>query len=390
MKNFEVNTKALEKDFLEVHVLINKAYPNWIQPLDNDVLSVFDKSKNKLLQKAEAMRWVLKDDQGKLIGRIAAFVNKKYTNKGDDVEVGGIGFFDCIDDHKAAALLFNTAKKWLMDRGMEAMDGPINLGDRDKWWGLLVDGFHPPIYNMNYNPPYYKNLFEAYGFRNFYDQLCWSLTVSGEAHQLAPKFYEAHKKYSGDPDFKAEFINKKNLEKYARDLSVIYNKAWAQHEGNKDISPEQVLKLFKTIKPVLDEKLIWFAYYKDEPVAMWVNLPDINQVIKHLHGKFGWFSKLKFFLIKKLVKNENFIGLAFGVVPEFQGKGLDYYLIVEAEQVIKSTTSYKKLELYWQGDFNPKILGISKNLGGKHSRTLVTYRYLFDRNKKFERHPVLL
>ncbi len=24
---------------------------------------------------------------------------------------------------------------------MEAMDGPINFGDRDRWWGLLIDGF---------------------------------------------------------------------------------------------------------------------------------------------------------------------------------------------------------------------------------------------------------
>jgi hypothetical protein len=123
---------------------------------------------------------------------------------------------------------------------------------------------------------------------------------------------------------------------------------------------------------------------------MWVNLPDINQIIKHLDGKFDWFAKLKFFLIKTFGKNENFVGLVFGVVPEFQGTGLDYYMIVEAEKVIKSTTSYKKLELYWQGDFNPKMLNISKNLGGKHFRTLVTYRYLFDRQKHFERHPVLL
>ena len=166
MEIFQVNSRKLEKDFLEVHVVINKAYSNWIQPLDRDVLSVFDKTKNKLLLKAEAMRWILKNDQGKLIGRIAAFVNKRYANKGDDIKVGGIGFFDCVDDYKAAELLFDTAKKWSIERGMEAMDGPINLGDRDKWWGLLVEGFHLPIYNMNYNPPYYKKLFETYGFQN--------------------------------------------------------------------------------------------------------------------------------------------------------------------------------------------------------------------------------
>ena len=58
---------------------------------------------------------------------------------------------------------------------MEAMDGPINFGERDRWWGLVTEGFKPPIYLMNYNPPYYQSLFENYGFKNFYNQVCWHL-----------------------------------------------------------------------------------------------------------------------------------------------------------------------------------------------------------------------
>ena len=104
---------------------------------------------------AKLIRWILKDDEGKLIGRIAAFTNKKYKNKGDDVPVGGIGFFECINNQEAADLLFDNAKHWLIQKGMEAMDGPINFGERDRWWGLITDGFTPPLYCMNYNPPYY-------------------------------------------------------------------------------------------------------------------------------------------------------------------------------------------------------------------------------------------
>ncbi|MEX2565002.1 MAG: hypothetical protein WD431_03595, partial [Cyclobacteriaceae bacterium] len=70
MKIFEVNSRKLEKDFLKIHVLINQPYPNWIRPLDKDVLSVFDLKKNKLLAKIEVIRWILKNDEGKLIGRI--------------------------------------------------------------------------------------------------------------------------------------------------------------------------------------------------------------------------------------------------------------------------------------------------------------------------------
>src|SRR5687768_8642808 len=173
MHLFEVTDQATANDFLLVNVRINRNDPNYIRPLDKDINEVFDKTKNKTYRFGEAIRWILKNDKGELIGRIAAFTNKKYRNKGDDLPIGGIGFFDCINDQRAAHLLFDTAKKWLADIGMQAMDGPINFGERDRWWGLLVDGFQPPVYCLNYNQPYYQQLFENYGFKGFYNQICF-------------------------------------------------------------------------------------------------------------------------------------------------------------------------------------------------------------------------
>ena len=140
MQLTEVTTPALAKEFLKVNVELNRKNPSYIHPLEKDIHEVFDKKKNKTFRAGEATRWILKDEKGKLIGRIAAFTNKKYKNKGDDVPVGGIGFFDCINDQGAADMLFDVAKHWLLQRGMEAMDGPINFGERDRWWGLVVKG----------------------------------------------------------------------------------------------------------------------------------------------------------------------------------------------------------------------------------------------------------
>jgi hypothetical protein len=92
--------------------------------------------------------------------------------------------------------------------------------------------------------------------------------------------------------------------------------------------------------------------------------------------------------MKKGVCNK-FTGIVFGIIPEFQGKGIDYYMIVEGAKVIQQKKQYHELELQWQGDFNPKMLNISKNLGATKSRLLCTYRYLFDRSKEFKRHPIL-
>jgi GNAT superfamily N-acetyltransferase len=381
----QVSDKSLAKEFLAVPIPIYKNDPNFIRPLDKDVNDVFDAKKNKAFRFGECARWILKDDDI-LIGRIAAFVNKKYRNKGDEQPTGGIGFFECINNQQAADMLFDVAKNWLIQRGMEAMDGPINFGERDRWWGLVTEGYKPPIYLMNYNLPYYQTLFENYGFKKFYNQICWHLFVQT---RLNEKFIEQDEKYNANPDFKAIHIRKKRLEKFANDFSIVYNKAWAKHEGNKQLSKEVAYKMFKAMKPVMDEHLIWFVYHNDEPIAFWVNLPELNQIFKHLNGKFGFFEKLTYLWLRKKGVCNKFTGIVFGVIPEYQGKGIDYYMIVEGAKVIQKKRQYNELELQWQGDFNPKILNISRHIGAKKSRMLTTWRYLFDRGKEFKRHPFL-
>src|SRR5436190_21114504 len=192
MQLTEVTNKEAAKDFIRANVEINKNDPNYIRPLDKDVNDTFDPAKNKTFRFGEATRWILRSDDGNLIGRIAAFTNKKYKNKGDDVPVGGVGFFDCINDQAAADMLFDVAKHWLLQRGMEAMDGPINFGERDRWWGLVVEGFQEPLYGMNFNQPYYQTLFETYGFRAFFHQICLGMDPK---QPLSAKLVEGHSVY---------------------------------------------------------------------------------------------------------------------------------------------------------------------------------------------------
>ncbi|MFN8244299.1 MAG: hypothetical protein U0X40_09640 [Ferruginibacter sp.] len=389
MQIIPVNTPETARAFLQVAVTINGKDPNWIRPLDKDINEVFDPNKNKAFRFGEAERWILRDEQGRLSGRVAAFTNKKYKNKGDDVPVGGMGFFECINDQSAANLLFDTARNWLQQKGMEAMDGPINFGERDRWWGLITEGYFAPLYCMNYNPPYYVNLFEQYGFKVFFNQVCFGLDAE---KRISQKTIDRHAALAANPDFSMELIRKNNLEKYAADFTTIYNKAWAGHGGLKQLAKEQVLIMFKKMKPVMDERVVYFAYYKKEPVAMFVNLPDINEYFKHFNGKFGLLQKLEFVWRQKFRRTRKFVGLVFGVVPEWQGKGVDSYIIGECARVIQvNPVLYKDYEMQWIGDFNPKMINVAEGLGDTfRSRNLATYRYLFDRNKEFQRHPLLI
>jgi len=388
MEICKVNDNQSRQLFLEIPTNIYANDPNWIKPLDKEINDVFDEEKNKAYRFGKTERWILRNNDGKWIGRIAAFVNKKYKTKGDDCAVGGIGFFECINNQEAADMLFDNAKHWLLNEGVEAMDGPINFGERDKWWGLVTEGFHPPLYGMNYNLPYYLKLFEDYGFQLFYEQFCFGMKLD---KPLQEKIWERHKSVAENPAFTIQNLKKNNLEKYISDFTEVYNKAWAGHGGMKQLAREQVAVIFKKMKPVMDEQIIWFAYHDSQPIGLFVNLPDLNQWFKKLNGKFGLMQKIYFLWLKRFQKNTKFNGLAFGVVPEFQGIGVDSFLIGEAYKSLQANKSnYTDYEMQWIGDFNPKMVNIATRLGDVFlSRKLITMRYLFDRTKTFKRHPVL-
>ncbi len=383
-----VTDSTTAHQFLQVPLDLYKNDPAWVQPLDKDIEEVFDKEKNKAFRFGEAIRWILKDDAGKTIGRIAAFVNNKYKTKGDEGPVGGVGFFECINNQEAANLLLDTAKNWLQEKGMYAMDGPINFGERDRWWGMVAEGYHSPLYCMNYNPPYYIQLFENYGFQVFFNQICFGFDPE---KKLSDKIFQRHKLVEEDGNFSFKTIKKNQLEKFAEDFSIIYNKAWAGHGGLKQMSKEQVHLLFKKMKPVMDERIVYFAYYKNEPVSLFVNIPDLNHYFRHMKGKFGLLQKLKFLWMQKFNPSKKFNGLIFGVVPEWQGKGLDAYMIGECSKIIQVPSKpYTAYEMQWIGDFHPKMINVAENFGDTfRTRRLVTWRYLFDRTKEFKRHPIL-
>lgn len=386
MKIIEVENEKQNRAFLDFPVDLYKNEKSWIRPLDKDVNAVFDTALNKTFKNGMAKRWLVYDSSEKCIGRIAAFVNQKTANKDNKQPTGGCGFFECIDDQKAANELFETAKLWLQSQGMEAMDGPINFGDRDKWWGCLADGFDiEPNYQCNYNFPYYRQLFENYGFEVYFKQFTFIRNTFDPFH---PRIMAKADILNNDTNYRFEHLKLKQLPKYTEDFRIVYNKAWANHDGVPELSVEQSASIMKAMKPIIDEKIIWFAYFKDEPVAFYINLPEVNQIFKHVNGKLDWLGKLKFVWHKWRKTNNKMLGLVFGVAPEHQGKGLDGALIMATAQMVqKDYRRYPKLEMNWIGDFNRKMIIVVKQIGGEIGKTHHTYRYLFDRSIPFERMP---
>ena len=368
----KVITRKDVRLFLDFPDKIHKNNPNYIKPLDKDIEHVFDVKKNVYFQKGICERWILMDEKNETIGRISSFINNEQT---EEEPTGGIGFFECIDYQKAADHMFDHCKSWLQNHGIKIIDGPINFGNRMQWWGLLIDGYQQPLYGMNYNPPYYQKLFENYGFEIYFLQNCYSIDLKAKLHQ---KFYTINDLLTTNPSYELRQFSKNNIQKFAKDFTTIYNKAWQNHRQDKILNIKEVTKTFKRLKPVIDEKTIWFAYYNNQPIGCWLNLPNLNDYFRKVNSKFGLFSVIKFMWLKKFRRTKKLVGLVFGVIPEFQNKGVDAYIIVNALKTINSETHYETYEIQWIGDFNPKMSKIITNIGGKFTRALATYRYLIE------------
>jgi len=388
MKVVTVVSKQQEREFLMLPVRLYKNEAHWIRPLDKDIIAVFDRQKNKTFRHGECERWLLLDSNEEVIGRVAAFVNQRTVMKGNDQPTGGIGFFECINDKKSAFMLLDQCRHWLSSKGMEAMDGPINFGNRDRWWGLLIDGFDKdPNYQCNYNFSYYKNFFEEYGFQVYFYQLTFRRSIRGP---LSPKLWAKAEMIAKDPNYEIRVLRGDEISKLPEYILKVYNKAWANRYENPELSMTQADLIVKQMKPILDRRLLYFGFYKGEPVSFFLSLPEINQIFKYVNGRLDLIGKIKFLWHTLMKTNRKAFGILFGVVPEHQAKGLDGAMVLESRRVLQDEYKrYDEYEMNWIGDFNPKMINVVEQVGGVVNKKHATYRKLFDETKPFKRAPIL-
>ena len=379
----EVTDNKTNKLFLNFPSTLYKNEKNWVRYLDQDLEKVFNPEKNKSYRSGEAIRWILLDNK-KVVGRIATFYDQKTSEKNDQ-PTGGVGFFECINDQLAANLLFEESMSWLKEKGMEAMDGPINFGSRETFWGCLKEGFHEPVYNMPYNHAYYNELFENYGFQNYFNQFTYHIKL--EVGLIDPKFSKkAEELKRKNPDISFGIHDRKNPKKSEINFLEIFNASWAKFPGVRPLTEKHSSALFKSLKQILDPRLLIFAYSKEEPIAFFLMIPDINPIIKKFNGNLNLINKLRLlFDLKVRKQSSRALGLLFGVKPEFQGKSITDGMINFFEDEIGEGMHYTDLEMNWIGDFNPKMINMIKSLNADVKKVHITYRYLFDRNMDFKR-----
>jgi GNAT superfamily N-acetyltransferase len=389
MQISEVKKAADRKEFIRFPKELYRNDPDWVASLDTQVEAVFDPSKNQAFGHGEAIRWILRDDEQKTIGRIAAFIDY-VRSKANNQPTGGVGYFEVVDNREAAFILFNTARDWLASKGMEAMDGPINFGENDNNWGLLVEGFMQQGFGMPYNKKYYRSFFEDFGFKKYFEQYSYHRTVRDSNNvivEFPSRMMKIAEWLSKRPGYSFRHFELKDKRRFVNDIVEIYNSTWSVFkEDFTPLNPQFLEESIKKTKPFVDEELIWFAYYYDRPIAFFILYPDLNQIIKHFNGKLHLWNKIRFIYYKLTHKMTRMRAVAGGVHPSYQNSGIESTIFLQLYKVFKTRRWYKELELSWVGDFNPKMIAIYEALEASRAKTHITYRYLINKELPFRRY----
>ncbi len=374
MVNIEVvRDKKTLKKFIDFPYKHYENDENYVPDLRIMVKEVLDKKKNPFFKHGDAEYFIAVDENGKTLGRIAAITNQMYVDHWNE-NWGFFGFFEAIEDKEVVKALFDSAVKWLKDKGVEGMYGPTNPSTNDPC-GTLIDGFDtPPFVMMTHNKKYYDKIMRDYGLEKRMDLYAWYLR-----HQKIPermlnlsKKIEERLKSQG---ITIRNVDYGNLEEEAAKLRYIYNEAWKDNWGFVPLTDEEFKALVKELKMITPKELVFIVEDNGKPVAFSGTIPNINEIlIKIRNGKLLPFNFLKLINFKKKVKTVRILTL--GILEKYRKTGIDAVMYA---RTFESGTKmgYYEGEASWILENNTMMNRALKNINAELYKTYRIYRYKF-------------
>jgi len=362
------------KRFVMLEWEIYKNDPNWVPPLIDEDIKRLSPKDNPVFKHQEA-KYYMAFKNGKPVGRIDAHFDAKY-NEIHDENAGFFGFFESINDKEVAHALFDHAIEWLKAKGVETIYGPMNFNTNDDECGLLIEGFNlPPVVGMTYNPPYYIELIESYGFTKAKDLVAHIINIDEEFVNFVGKL-ESRLKPLSEKAMKYGFtirnVNLKKLEDEVKIIFDIYNDAWEQNWGSLPFEEEEINHLAKNLKQIVIPELAKIVEYNGTPAAFGLIIPDINQVLKELNGRLFPFGFVKF--LTGLKKITGLRLLALGIKKGYRRKGADSLLYYHLMKDALKMGRFKYCEVSWLLEDNHLIIRATEFMKGKHYKTYRVYK----------------
>lgn len=315
----EVPRGASLKPFIDFAWTVNGADPQWVPHLRMAIEPVLDRNKHPFHQHAE-VAYFLAERGGQVAGRIAAVVNHQYNQYHAPDRTGFFGFFECVDDPAVASALLDTASRWLRQRGMERMRGPMNFSTNDEFSspGVLLEGFETsPSVMMSHNPPYYGRLMDAAGMAKSKDLVAYWIP-----DRIPERLGNAMRRLGQRAGVTIRPVRMKQLQDEVRRVQEVYNAAWSQNWGFVPMTEAEFHHMAKELKPVVEPDFVLLAEKADgEPIGFLLALPDLNRAFRHLRdGRLFPLGVFKFLWHQRRIRTARILTL--GLKPGYQHLGL--------------------------------------------------------------------
>ena len=374
-KTIEIANKAdIEKFVKFPGSHIYKKSDHWVPPLISEEVKRFDITKNDYYTYGTSKLFAALDEKGNWVGRIACFINSTYIDKTNKRE-GFFGFFDAIDNHEVAKVLFNAITEEFSKNNITDVTGPINFSTNEEV-GLLIDGFDTnPTFMTNYSKPYYNDLLKGVGFQKLVDLFAYEWHSKYVFPDQFYRIVEALKKRS---KVKIRCFNKNNFQNELDTLWPLYNESFKEVWGFTPLTKIEFNELCNSFKLFADFDMILIAELNSKVIGFCLVLPDINVLIKKINGKLYPFGIVTLLTQKSKIK---YLRLnVLGVLPEYRNFGVPGLFI---DQMVKTANKkgYLKAELSVVLESNIEMTRLMKSLGFEPIKTFRVYSNSLDNLK---------
>ncbi len=364
MKKIEVvpipNRKKDIKQFVLFSWKIYKDNSYWVPPIISDQMKFITQGSyhdTGVIQAFMAYR------NGDPVGRIIAHYDTRYNALFQKAR-GCIGFFECVDDKEVSRALFDTSRKWLVEKGMNEMYGPLNFTNYDAS-GLLMDDYeNDTALELNYNLPYYTELFEDYGFHKVIDWYAYRFTRDQDLPDIAYRLKERIiNNRSGIRFRNADF---KNYWEEARSMLGVFNKAWEENWGHLPLTERQWHHYAKEVKTVAKPEFVMLAEKEGQVIGYILAVPDVNQVLKRINGRLFPFGLFKIILGLRKINRIKIYHM--GVLPKFRKQGIETLFILEIYERAKKK-GYKEADISLVVENNTSLIRLLDRFGAERYKT---------------------
>lgn len=321
IREVKEDDKALKKAFVKFPIKLYKDCPYYVPSLILDELDTLNTKKNPAFDFCE-MQMFLAYNENKIVGRIAAIINHK-ANEVWNEKHARFSLADFIDDNEVVDALFAAAIKWVKDKGMDAIVGPMGFTDLDPE-GMLIKGFDQvSTMATKYSYPYYVTQLERLGFEKEADWNEYRIPVPDAVPERHQRIANMVATRYGLKVLK--FKNLKQIAPYVDRLFKLMNEAYKPLYGFAPLTQKQIDHYVKMYVPLLrwDIVSIIIKEETDEVVGFGIGMPSLSRGLIKSRGKlfpFGWYHLLKDLKSKK---NPVIDLLLIGIAPEYQGKGVN-------------------------------------------------------------------